>query len=81
VVRGCSGHRLRVASLFPLRQDTPVPIAEHLRVDAKYKRGVDGLALAADLGRVLVQGVEVLHDVVERTLGDVFPFILIASFT
>ena len=29
-------------------------IAEQLRVDAKYERGIDGLARAADLGRELV---------------------------
>jgi hypothetical protein len=51
-------------------------MAEQLRVDAEYERGVDGLARAADLGRVLVQRVEVLQDVVERALGYVFPFIL-----
>ena len=51
-------------------------IAKQLRVDAKYERGIDGLARAADLGRELVQGIEVLQDVVERTLGDVLPFIL-----
>ena len=51
-------------------------IAEQLRVDAEYKRGIDGLARAADLGRELVQRVEVLQDVVECTLGDVFPFVL-----
>lgn len=51
-------------------------IAEQLRVDAKYERGIDGLARAADLGRELVQGIEVLQDVVERALGDVLPFIL-----
>lgn len=51
-------------------------MAEQLRVDAEYERGVDGLARAADLGRVLVQRVEVLQDVVERAFGYVFPFIL-----
>lgn len=51
-------------------------IAEQLRVDAEYERGIDGLARAADLGRELVQGVEVLQDVVERALGDVLPFII-----
>ena len=35
-------------------------IAEELRVDAEYERGVDGPPRAADLGRELVQRVEVL---------------------
>ena len=43
-------------------------IAEQLRVDAEYERRIDGLARAADLGRELVQGVEVVQDVVERAL-------------
>ena len=51
-------------------------IAEQLRVDAEYERGIDGLARAADLGRELVQRVEVLQYVIECTLGNVFPFIL-----
>ena len=51
-------------------------IAEQFRVDAEYERGIYGLARATDLGRELVQRVEVLQDVVERALGDVFPFIL-----
>jgi hypothetical protein len=59
------------------RQRTIVAIAEQLRVDAEYERWVDGLSRAADLGRVVVQRVEVFQDVVERALGDVFPFILI----
>jgi len=50
-------------------------IAEELRVDAEYEGGVDGLARATDLGRVVVEGVEVLQDVVERALGDVLPFV------
>ena len=54
-------------------------IAEQLRVDAEYERGIDGLARAADLGRELVQRVEVLQDVVKRALGDVLPFILSIS--
>ena len=63
--------------VFRERQRTVVAIAEQLRVDAEYERWVDGLSRAADLGRVVVQRVEVLQDVVERALGDVFPFILI----
>ena len=51
-------------------------IAEQFRVDAEYERGIDGLARAADLGRELVQRVEVLQYVVERALRNVFPFIL-----
>jgi hypothetical protein len=61
------------------RQRTIVAIAEQLRVDAEYQRRVDGLSRAADLGRVVVQRVEVLQDVVEGALGDVFPFILIGA--
>ena len=53
-------------------------IAEQLRVDAEYERGIDGLARAADLGRELVQRIEVLQDVVKRALGDVLPFILVS---
>ena|SRR5260221_5071107 len=56
-----------------------IAIAEQLRVDAEYERWVDGPPRAADLGRVLVQRVEVLQDVVERALGDVFPFVLIGQ--
>lgn len=59
-----------------LRERQRVAVAEQLRVDAEYERGVDGFARAADLGRVLVQGVEVLQDVVERAFGYVFPFVL-----
>jgi hypothetical protein len=51
-------------------------VAEELRVDAEYERRIDGLARAADLGRELVQRVEVLEDVVERALGDVLPLVL-----
>jgi hypothetical protein len=51
-------------------------IAEQVRIDAEYERGVYRLTHSADLGRELVQRVEVLQDVVERALGDVFPFIL-----
>lgn len=77
--------RRRVAFLPPRRtlgerrQPIAIAIAEQLRVDAEYKRGVYRLVRAADFGRVLVQGVEVLQDVVERALGDVFPFILSLS--
>ena len=54
-----------------------IAVAKQLRVDAEYERWVDGLSHAADLGRVVVQRVEVLQDVVERALGDVLPFVLI----
>lgn len=50
-------------------------VVEELRVDAEYERGVDGPACAADLGRELVKRVEVVEDIVERTLGDVLPFV------
>ena len=59
-----------------LREWQRIAMTKELRVDAEYERGVDGLARAADLGRMLVQRVEVVQDVVERALGDVFPFIL-----
>ena len=49
---------------------------EELRVDAEYERGIDGLARTADLGRELVQRVEMLEDVVERTFWDVLPLVL-----
>jgi hypothetical protein len=39
-------------------------IAEELRVDAEYERGVDGSPRAADFGRELVQCVQVLEDIV-----------------
>jgi hypothetical protein len=74
--------RCRRVAFFPPRRQPiaiAIAIAEQLRVDAEYERGVDRLARAADLGGVLVQRVEVLQDVVERALGDVFPFILSLS--
>ena len=83
VVVLCDGYRRCRVAFLPLRRTLgerqPIAIAEQLRVDAEYERGVDGLARAADLGCVLVQRVEVLQDVVERALGDVFPFILSLS--
>ena len=83
VVRRDGYRRCCRVAFLPLRRTLgerqPIAIAEQLRVDAEYERGVDGLARAADLGRVLVQRVEVLQDVVERALGDVFPFILSLS--
>lgn len=63
-----------VDGLWTLRKRERV--AKQLRVDAKYERGIDGLAHAADLGRELVQGIKMFQDVIERALGDVLPFIL-----
>lgn len=54
-------------------------VTEELRIDAEYERGVDGPPCAADLGRELVQRVEVLEDVVERALRDVLPFVLFGT--
>ena len=52
-------------------------ILEQLRIQPKDERGVDaGAALAADLGRQVVQRVQVIVDDIEVTLGDVFPFVL-----
>jgi hypothetical protein len=41
--------------LWPKRR-----VEKQLRVDAKYERGIDRLARAADFGRILVQSVEVI---------------------
>ena len=54
-------------------------VAEELRVDAEYERWIDGFPRAADLGRELVQRVEVLEDVVERALWYVLPLVLWAG--
>ena len=71
-------HRYRLHLIIMRRVPEALrAILEQLRIQPKDERGVDaGAALAADLGRQVVQGVQVVVDDVEVALRNVFPFIL-----
>ena len=54
---------------------------EERGVEPEDERGVDpGAALALDLGRGVVERVEVVDEDVELAFGDVFPFVLFARW-